>query len=540
MPPPPPRKRLRAKQTMNYTFQLAAGAQPVMHHAHPASCIKSLLPLLLVLLTACGPKAVVPEQAKRVTAQAKIYPDYRDVTIPWNIAPLNFMAQEGASEYVCQLRAADGQELVVAAGSDGKLCFEPGQWRALLTSHKGQKLTATLYAKQGGEWTQHPDYHLTVAPDSIDHFLSYRLIEPSYELYRQLGLYQRDLTSFEEWPIYENNRTYEQDNNHCVNCHNFQGYDTQRWLFHVRADHGGTVLVEQGKVRRLDMRADSVLGNAVYPAWHPTRNWIVFSSNLTGQVFFMHDRKKIEVVDFGSDLTFFDADRGEISNVLRTDTQMETFPAWAPDGRTLYYCKAEMPVFAGRTVDERTNIIMSEYPNARYDLMSMSFDERTRSFGEPRVEVACSAHGQSASLPRVSPDGRYVLFVMGKYGQFHIWHPSSDLYVKDLQTGQVRPLRQANSNNVDSYHAWSSNGRWIVVASRRDDGSYSRPYFAYFDRQGHDHKAFLLPQEDPEYLLLQMKSYNVPELTRGRVHTTPEEIRRAVYDDEHVQSVKYK
>lgn len=68
-----------------------------------------------------------------------------------------------------------------------------------------------------------------------------------------------------------------------------------------------------------------------------------------------------------------------------------------------------------------------------------------------------------------------------------------------------------------------------MFSSRRDDGSYTRPYIAYFDRQGRAHRAFMLPQEDPETNLLLMKSYNVPELTRDAVRYSPEDFKKAVY-----------
>ena len=147
---------------------------------------------------------------------------------------------------------------------------------------------------------------------------------------------------------------------------------------------------------------------------------------------------------------------------------------------------------------------------------------------------------RSCAVPRVSPDGRYVLFTLADFGQFHIWHSSSDLYVKDLATGEVRPLEAANSKGVDSYHTWSSNGRWIVFSSRRDDGSYTRPYIAYFDTKGQAHKAFILPQADPEQNLLLTKSYNVPELTRDAVSISSEELKECIYADNRTGKVTYR
>lgn len=75
-------------------------------------------------------------------------------------------------------------------------------------------------------------------------------------------------------------------------------------LFHVRGEHGGTVFIENGKVEKRIMKSDSILAGATYPTWHPTRNWVVFSSNQTGQTFHIRNKQKVEVVDYGSDLVF--------------------------------------------------------------------------------------------------------------------------------------------------------------------------------------------------------------------------------------------
>lgn len=491
----------------------------------------------LFLLASCRPEATVPADCSPVEKQAAIYPDYRGIVIPPNIAPLNFQIKEQGSEFIGSLRGAKGQEIVVAADSDGKFRIDSVAWRTLLEANKDKDLTVTLYAHDGNQWKKFPAYSIHVAAEPIDRYLSYRLIEPGYELYRQLGIYQRDLSNFNVQTIYENNRTFELENNHCINCHNYQAGNAEHMLFHVRSKHGGTVVANGESVEKLNMKADSILSGAVYPAWHPTRNWIVFSSNQTGQAFHMRDKQKVEVLDYGSDLIFYDADNHTISNILRTGDDMETFPCWSPDGRKLYYCVAHMPELAGKDEDKRIDLVIRDYKKLHYNLMSMDFDPQTRRFGAPRLEIDADSLRASITLPRVSPDGRYLLFTLGDFGQFHIWHKSADLWVKDLRTGAIRPLKAANSPDVESYHSWSTNGRWIVFSSRRDDGSYTRPYIAYFDSKGGDHKAFLLPQEDPEQNLLLLKSYNIPELTRNAVRHSAEKFREVIYGEP--QSVKY-
>ncbi|MCI7614906.1 MAG: hypothetical protein MSS61_06100 [Bacteroidales bacterium] len=496
-----------------------------------------ILPAAL-LLSACASEGTLPQSFSETKDSLQLFPDYRDIVIPPNIAPLNVQVKNPGSAYTASITGKKGQ-IIVNANEEGKLQIDTTEWRQLLSENKGGELRVAIYAEQEAGWVKFPEYAITVAQEEIDPYLSYRLIEPSYELYRQLGIYQRNLTNFTEKPIYENNRSYDADNNHCVNCHNYQNYSTEHMLFHVRANHGGTIFIDNGKARKMNMKCDSVLSNCVYPSWHPKKNWVVFSSNLTGQAFHTIDKQKIEVLDYGSDLVFFDVDNGTLTNIIKGKEAMETFPNWAPDGSRVYYCSAATPFLTDLPDSVHSDALLARYDSIRYNLMSIPFDEQTRTFGEPVVEVKCDS-ASSITLPRVSPDGRYVLFTMGDFGQFHIWHKSSDLYVKDLQTGAVRPLSAANSADVDSYHTWSSNGRWIVFSSRRDDGSYTRPYIAYFDKDGRDHKAFLLPQEDPEHNLYLMKSYNVPELTRDAVRTTPEALREVIYNDEKTGKATYK
>lgn len=494
-----------------------------------------LLFLTVSLLTACGDghPAAVPTESRAVSEAVRLYPDYRDITIPPNIAPLNLRVRNAGSEFVVEARGRDGHSVTAGADGDQPLCFDPKAWHDLLEASRGNRLTLTLYVRREGEWLRMPSWQIEVASEPIDRYLSYRLIEPSYEAYRQMGLYQRDLQGFDERTIYENNRTDAPRDNHCINCHSYQNYSTRRMMFHVRAAHGGTVFVSRGEARKVSFPTDSLHPAPVYPAWHPQHNWLAFSVNRTGQAFHLTDPDKVEVVDFASDLVFYDADSRRLTPITATDDSLETFPTWSPDGRRLYYTCAAVPQLKGAGFAACRRYLASHYREVRYDVMSRTFDPATRTFGPPVTEYACASHGLSASVPRVSPDGRYLLFTLARFGQFHIWHRSADLYVKDLLTGHTAPLTAANApGRPDSYHSWSSNGRWIVFASRRDDGTYTRVYISYFDRQGRAHKAFLLPQADPESNLLRAKSYNVPELTRDAVTIPADRLRECIYADE--------
>ena len=490
--------------------------------------IATCLILLSFLFVGCHNEARVPSDYVSVNEQPKLYPDYSNVTCPPNIAPLNFSLLNSCKQCVVEL-AGRHSSLVVEGGADGKIIFDENEWKSLLKKHAGDSLAVNLYVRRSECWQKLRSCQLYVAAEPIDSFLSYRLIEPGYIPYRRLGIYQRNLTNFEVEPVYENNVTDDPQQNHCINCHNFQQYGTSRMLFHVRENHGGTIIYDNGKLTKVDFKGDSIPGGAVYPAWHPVKPWVVFSTNITGQSFHINTSERVEVLDMASDLIFCDWEHGTVIYILHTDSVMENFPHWSPDGKRLYYTAAKVPEMAELDMEGRDVYSTEHYRELRYDVMYMDFDEQNQTFSAPHLLVDCAKNEKSASVPRVSPDGRYVLYTLGNYGQFHIWHKSADLWVHDLKNGTDYPLEAANSHDVESYHTWSSNGRWIAFSSKRDDGDYTRVYIAYFDNEGKPRKALMLPQEDPEENILLLKSYNVPELTREAVHVSRKDFENAVY-----------
>jgi hypothetical protein len=129
------------------------------------------------------------------------------------------------------------------------------------------------------------------------------------------------------------------------------------------------------------------------------------------------------------------------------------------------------------------------------------------------------------------------MFTLAKYGVFHIWHHDADLWMLDLQTGEVHNMEEINSADTESYHSWSSNGRWVVFSSRRYDGNYTRPFIAHIDKDGRAGKPFELPCANPDYHRQLLKSYNVPEFMRGPVTISPQRFADALKQE--AEPVKY-
>ena len=471
----------------------------------------SLFHLFAFLLLGCT--ASVPESYTESQELPKVYPDVIDVTVPLNIAPLTFQLDEEADGMIARYQR-DGIEVVC----EGKMQPSMSEWRELTT--KAGDINVDVFVKHGDQWTHNQPFAIHVSPDSIDSYLSYRLIPASFISYESLTISQRCLENYDESVIYDNKLCSFEVEGQCINCHHYQQYNPERMQFHARQKWGGTVIACDGQIKKVNMKNDSILSGGVYPAWHPWVKLIVYSTDKTFQNFHTTDPNKIEVYDVASDIIAYNIDNGEVTNLENDTTEFEVFPAWAPDGRTLYYCSAH---YERKDYNKPpSSELIKRFKELKYNIYKKSFDPETMQFGPRELVFAADTLDQSATLPRISPDGRWLVFTMAKFGYFHIWHHDADLWMMDLQTGKVQPMTALNSPDTESYHSWSSNGRWLVVSSRRDDGTFTRPFFAHVDSDGHLTKPFELPQHDPDYHRQFLRSYNIPEFMHGPVNITPQ------------------
>ena len=475
---------------------------------------KLLVIIAAAALVACGNK--IPETFSESKELPPIYPDYTNVTVPINIAPLTFEADGKADGIVARLTA--GEEELVCGGT--KVQPDEDDWRRLTEYAKGKAIKVEVYIQANDQWTRFKPFNIHVSPDSINPYISYRLIAPSYVIYKDLTISQRCIENYDESVVYDNMLCTEPAEGQCINCHNYQQYNPNRLQFHARQHQGGTVIAYDGKVRKINMGNDSILSAGVYPTWHPWLPLIVYSTNRTVQTFHITDPDKIEVYDTESDLIAYDVERNEVTNIENDPLEFECFPFWAPDGKTLYYCSAHFEY--QDTIDHGIELIR-RFSEVKYNLYKKSFDPQTLQFGPRELVFDAAAMDKSATLPRISPDGRFLMFTLGKYGVFHIWHHDADLWMMDLTTGQSRNMKEINSPDVESYHSWSSNGCWVVFSSRRYDSNYTRPFFAHIDKNGHASKPFELPCADPDYHRQFLRSYNVPEFMQGPVTIRPQD-----------------
>ena len=476
----------------------------------------------LLVLVSCSVK--VPEKYTEVDSLPVIFPDYTNVTVPSNIAPLTFRIDVEADDYVTRFTAG-GNEVVVEGD---EVEISESDWKTLLASASGDKIDVDVFAEIDGEWKKFSTFSVFVSPDEIDPYISYRLIPPSYVAYEKLTISQRNLSNYDEDVIYSN-QLMAKGPGQCINCHAYKNYGTDNMQFHVRQYKGGTVFVHNGEVKKLDMKTDSTISAGVYPSFNPKYDIVAYSVNTTGQVFHTKNSNKVEVQDTLSDIIVYNPVKETVTHVTNDPNDLEVFPTWSPDGKMLYYCVAK--VKCDDPTKTRVHQLVEGYKDIKYDIVRRPWNPETGLFGEVDTVFKASGLGKSATFPRVSPDGRFLLFALGEYGCFHIWHKDADLYVLDLVTGKYWPLEKANSDYAESYHSWSSDGKWILFASRRMDNNYSRLYIARMNEDGISEKAFALPQKSADYYDFFDRSYNVPEFMVEPVKISPQEFAEVVKGD---------
>jgi hypothetical protein len=472
---------------------------------------KILIAIATILLTSCSSGIEKFTEIERVPV---IFPDYTGIVIPPNIAPLNFKINEPGKEFEVRAFIAKEKEWVIRSKSPS-IRFEMNKWHRMLKEGTGSKLNIEVFAKQpDGNWQKFQTITNEISSDSIDNHLAYRLINTGYVYWNALGIYQRNLENFDEKPIIEN-KSVEFG---CINCHSFNKNNPDDMMIHIRAVHGGTILSQNGKLSKIDTKSKFTLSAGVYPSWHPDGKHIAFSVNNINQ-FFASGEVRIEVADEYSDLVIYDIETNTIITSPKVSTEnRENLPIWSPDGKFMYFTSAPpAPELNSRI-------------HPKYSLLRIAFDVNTNTWGSVDSILTLDEPDKSISFPKISPDGKYLMFCLSDYGYFTIHHPMADLYLLNLETHKYRKM-EINSSQTDSYHCFSSSGKWFVFSSKRMDGLFTRPYFSHMDGNGNASKPFVMPQKDPEFYNTFIKNYNVPELITGEVKTSTLEIRDKILED---------
>ena len=254
--------------------------------------------LFAIFLTLMSCKQTAFPTGESVQVQPKIDPDYQGLVIPFNMAPLNFTIQEAGQAYAVRL-SGDKGDAVEIISSSALIQFPLIEWRNLLKQNQGGRIHMDILVQDdAGNWKAYKSLENQISNEAIDPVLVYRFLKPAHNFWNEMGIYQRDLTSFEIRPLIENTSI----NKACVNCHAFNQNKPLPMMFHARGDVGATlVLVDKNQVQKVNTKTAFNVAPAAYRSWHPSGKLLAFSNNKLVQIFHATGETR-EVSDLASNL----------------------------------------------------------------------------------------------------------------------------------------------------------------------------------------------------------------------------------------------
>ena len=465
------------------------------------------------LFSACSSGSENVQETNRV---ASIYPDYYDLTLPPNIAPLNFVINESGSKFKVELKGENDDAIKIET-KNTLIEIPEKPWRKLLNANTGKSISIVISVLSENQWQKFKTISHKIAIDTIDSHLVYRLVHATYLKWKDLGVYQRNLTNFDESPLIENSSI----ENGCMNCHSFAKNNPDKMMIHFRIVHAGTLIWNNGKLTKTDTKTEGTMSAGIYPAWHPDGKHIAFSTGKISPHLTTRLGKTVDVADKASGIIVLNTETNTVITSPEISTnRRESMPEWSADGKYLYYVSAP----EAQTGDVESLL------HKRYSLMRIACDIKNNVWGEAEMVLNADSIGQSISMPAASPDGKFMVCAMSDFGYFTIFHQQSDLYLINLTDNTFKKM-ELNSNFAESHSSWSLNSRWLVFSSKRADGVFTRPYIVYIDEHGNPGKPFVLPQKNPAIYQQITANYNRPDLITGKVNLSPIQIRDVVLGD---------
>ncbi len=201
-------------------------------------------------------------------------------------------------------------------------------------------------------------------------------------------------------------------------------------------------------------------------------------------------------------LAWYSREKHELTPLPGADdtNYVQTSAFWSPDGKYLVYSRAAAkdPYTPGQKAATYAND-----PNEtqiQYDLYRIPFNDGKG--GTPEPVAGASENGMSNNFPKVSPDGKWIVFVECKNGL--LMRPDSKLYIVPFEGGTARPLA-SNLPVMNSWHTWSPNGHWLAFSSK-SPSLYTELYLTHIDAEGNASPAILV-----ENATASNRAVNIPE-----------------------------
>jgi hypothetical protein len=382
--------------------------------------------------------------------------------------------------------------------------------RKLWIQVKGTRREAATHGSSAAPVQASQPVHFCFSRYRCDDYVIYRLVGVPFSIQRAPNTFTRDIRSFSVRPFLLGREQY------CFNCHTFSSKTGTEGKVSYQCRYLGldpqplrTYFAIYDLERQQGWRVELPfqVQMTTFVSWSPDGTKLALSAN---QYIVAAQPVTLETQLAGentSDLAIYDLSRREawlLPGADRPD-RLEIYPRWTPDGEAIVFCSSSIgrhPAFVP------------------FDLAIIPFNDGKG--GAARLVPGASANGRSNYYPRFSPDGRWLSFCQCDGGD--LIRPSSDIFLMPATLEDEPHMLESNVPfAADSWHSWSSNSRWLVFASKRDDGIYARLYFTEIDEEGHASAAVRLPLREDT-----LTSFNIPEFVAAQPSVSERQLFEAI------------
>ena len=516
--------------------------------ARPSMAILSLLFLLAGVLSAdpasAGPDQAPIDAAARASAKGDLpggldltYPIRGTVFPPEIPAPMALWkdSTEGVDAWVITVALEGRPELITALTREQKWRPDREAWDAIKegSKQKGARLTVVgIRCAEPGKIRSGARTVIHTSTDEVGAPIFYREVplpfiyavnNPETIRWRmgEVGSEKQARVVLEDLPV-------------CGNCHSFSkdgsvlgmdvDYANDKGSYVIAPVEKQTLLKRDRIITWSDYRReDGKTTFGLLSQVSPDGRYVV-STVKDLSVFVPKDDLEYSQLFFPLQgiLVVYDRERKEFLPLPGADDPkyVQSNPTWSPDGEYLIFTRS-MAISIPEAENSKTVLLARHLANDfiegrrqfRYDLCRIPFNGGKG--GTPEPIPGASGNGKSNYFPRISPDGKWLVFTQAE--SFMLLQPDSRLFIVPVEGGEPREMA-CNTPNMNSWHSWSPNGKWLVFSSKAR-GLYTQLYLTHVDEDGRDAPPVFL-----ENFRIEKRAANIPEF----INTRPDKLERIV------------
>lgn len=461
-----------------------------------------------------------PPELLRITSpyDHTLYPaDIAAPTITWTDR------EKRCRWWLLSLKFSGGRKPVYVLTSHNSWTPEPPLWESIKAHSRESDLTLAIHGladRESGIALSRDAITLRTSKDAVADSIFYRQIPLPFAVASQ---------SFEKtrWRLgsissYQAPTTVMEGISVCASCHAFSGDGKKLSMeYNFNNDNGAHFQTE--------VRPEIVVGKEEIFSWsnYPRSGLIPPTRGLFGRMspsgrYAAASVNEISFATVMDDLAYsqlffptygiiaiYDCATRRITPLsgASDDGYVQANPTWSADEKFLYFCRAKSKNEVHRDLTKVTTLFekrsiaeLNEIYNIQFDLYRLPFNEGRG--GEAKPVAGAAGNGMSNYFPRLSPDGRWLVYTRSRSGI--MLQPDSELWIVPAAGGEPRRMT-CNRDAFNSWHSWSSNGRWLLF-STKTNGPFTEIFLTHVDHDGNDTAPVRLERfSDPGY------AANVPE-----------------------------